>query len=74
MVTLFWGHEILESRRIDGAVLENLDRKRYTVHAPPLTVEAVTALELVVMDPGISKNVRIVAGFALFCVGARLRH
>ncbi len=74
VLNLFSGHDLLASKRIEGAVDENLDRKRDTVQAPPLPVGAVLALERTVMNEGCSRSVRIVAGFALFCVGGRLRH
>ena len=74
VLALFSGYELFHSRRIIGAVDENLDRKRDTVQAPPLPVEAVKALEEVVMDTKVNSSARIVAGFALFVMGCRARH
>ncbi len=73
LLGLFSGYELFESRRLVGAVDVNLDRKAWTVQAPPLTVADVKALEGIVMDENVSSSARIVAGFALFTTGCRAR-
>ena len=66
-------HNDVCRQRIEEAVLESYDRKRFTKHAPPLPVEAVQVLERIVTQTHAHFNRRIVAEFALFCFGARLR-
>ena len=47
---------------------------RQRVQAPPLVVAAVVALEEAALNDSIATNVRIIAGFALFCIGGNVRH
>ena len=65
--------EVLESRRISGSALRCYATKRIQVKRQQLSVRMVTALEDVVCDSRADSRDRVFAGFALFCVFARLR-
>lgn len=59
---------------VDGLVITSFQRKGMVKEAVPYTVQAVAAFELAVMDSSLARPLRIIAGFARFCIGARLRH
>ena len=71
---LYSGQQILKSLRLEGEGMTNMDRKRFAIQAPPIPVEGVIAIEETLMDPEVTTSLRIIAGFALWCIGARLRH
>ena len=73
-LAMYCGNRELTSRSIDGAVKQSLDRKRETHRAPPLSVAAVEALERAISNERLHRTRIIVAGFARFCVGVRIRH
>ena len=62
------------SDRIEGTIVQCLDTKRVLQHAVPMTVRQVEIIEETIFDTSAPAGKRIVAGFARFCVGARLRH
>ncbi len=49
----------LKTPRINGAVLQSLDRKRLTKQAPPLTAKAVEALETAISSGSLNPTQRI---------------
>ena len=70
---LYSGRDILKSPRINGSAIQSLDRRRFEVQAKPIPVEGVKALEETLMDEAEPANLRIICGYALWCIGARLR-
>ena len=60
------------STRVKGAVERMLDTQRVTVKAPPLTTAVVVALQRCVAQ-GVKEDQRLLAGFLLFLVFARMR-
>eukprot|EP00974_Lingulodinium_polyedra_P078395 7590411-Lingulodinium_polyedra.AAC.1 len=63
---------IVSSARVQGAVASCYARKRFLKKAPPLRVSMVECLERVAAG-AVPLWDKVVAGFAVFCVGARLR-
>ncbi len=74
ITTMYVSLAEITTRRIEGAVLQSLDRKRETHQAPPLSVKAVEAIERAIMNRQVRTTKRLVAGFVRLCIGASLRH
>ena len=74
ITTMYVSLAEITTRRIEGAVLQSLDRKRETHQAPPLSVKAVEAIERAIMSRQVRNTKRLVAGFVRLCIGASLRH
>ena len=65
---------VLSSGRVRGCASKHYAEKRKLVQRPPLTVEQVLCLEMIVLDPGRTDVDRIGAGFFLTLVYGRLRY
>ena len=70
---LFSGRSILKSPRLSKAVIQNLNRKRFQNQAQPIPVRGIKALEETLINKIEPRNLRIIAGFALWCTGTRLQ-
>ena len=67
-------NSIFADQLFNGLVDMCLSRKPLVKEAVAYSVMAMAALERAVYDPSLLRPLRIIAGFARFCIGARLRH
>ena len=65
--------EVLSSRRVQGAALASYSRKREVLKRLALSKVEILRLEAFLADPSGAVRDRVLAGFLLFCLFARLR-